>query len=195
MNLSKPTGFANPFGGQQAPDHLALGFTTNLDLGVPEVKFFPLIKPAKIPFKPRPTGRQEPLPQFPFGTVPLFYQQQNSDLRMRGKEVPHINYDGSAISADLAEAFVELENKGKRVAFPLSNEFVGSQWDYSPRMGRPFGTTDGGNFVLEYHEALREKEIQRRADKLIREGYDAKRVMRVMEEEVDNSIREKLKHK
>lgn len=194
MNLNKPTGFANPFSGEQAPDHLALGFNTTLD-APGETKYFPFIKPGKIPFKARPTGRQEPLPQFPFGTVPLFYQQQNSDLRQRGKEVPHMNYDGSMISADLADAFAQLENAGKHIAFPLSNEFMGSQWDYSPRMARPFGTTDGGNFVLEYHDTLREKELHRRADNLIREGYDAKRVMRVMEEEVDNSIREKLKRK
>ena len=194
MNLSKPTGFATPFMGQQAPDHLTLGMTAGLDCGPSEVKYFPLQKVMKSR-KPRPTCELDPLPSFPFGVVPIFPLQQNSDLRQRGFDGPKVIYDGSMISADLADAFASLKDSGKRVAAPLSDAFVGSQWDYSPREGRPFGTTDGNNFVLAYHDTLREKELDRRAAKLIKEGYDAKRVMRVMEEEVDNTIREKLRHR
>ena len=147
------------------------------------------------PTKPRPTCELEPLPTFPMGVVPLFTLQQNSDFRQRGFDGPKVNYDGSMISADLADAFAQLKDSGARVAAPLSDAFVGSQWDYGPREGRPFGTTDGNNFVMAYHETLRETELDRRAAKLIKEGYDAKRVMRVMEEEVDNTIREKLKRR
>ena len=195
MNLSKPTGFATPFLGQQAPDHLALGFATQWGVDTGDAKYYPEVKPYKPPHKACPKTVYQPLPQFPFGTVPIYTHQQNSDLNMRGKVVANVNYDGSSISADLAEAFAMLENRGKHVPAPLSDAFVGSQWDYTPRLGRPFGTTDGGNFVLEYHDALREKTLQRRMDDLIREGYDAKRVMRIMEEQVDNTIREKLGYK
>lgn len=194
MNLSKPTGYANPLDVAQAPDHLALGFATNLDLPG-EQKYFPFASVNKPPFKPRPTCNLDPLPTFPFGVVPIYPHQQNSDLRLRGKDMPNVMYNGSMISADLAEAFAMLEDKGKRVPAPLSDAYVGSPWDYSPREGRPFGTTDGNNFVLEYHQAMREKELHRRIDSLIREGYDEKRIARVMEEEVDNTIRKKLYHK
>jgi hypothetical protein len=193
MNLSKPTGFATPFMGDQAPDHLTLGYSTQLELEG-ETKYFPLEKVVKAR-KARPSAFLDPLPTFPLGVVPTFTHQQNSDLRQRGFDGPKINYDGSRISADLADAFAQLADSGRRVAAPLSDAFVGSQWDYGPREGRPFGTTDGNNFVLAYHGALRESELDRRAAKLIKEGYDAKRVMRVMEEEVDNTIREKLKHR
>ena len=193
MNLSKPTGFATPFMGQQAPDHLTLGHTTQLELEG-ETKYFPLQKVMKSK-KCRPTCKLDPLPTFPFGVVPIFPHQQNSDLRQRGFDGPKVIYDGSMISADLADAFAQLADSGKRTAAPLSDAFVGSQWDYGPREGRPFGTTDGNNFVLAYADTLREKELDRRAARLIKEGYDAKRVMKVMEEEVDNTIREKLKHR
>ena len=194
MNLNKPTGFATPFRGQQAPDNIGLGFVTQFD-PEGEEKFYPLEKVYKRPGVPTPTENQIPLPVFPFGVVPTYPLQQYSDLRQRGFAGPMVNYDGSMISADLAEAFAALENRGKHVPAPLSDAFVGSQWDYGPREARPFGTTDGTNFVLAYHEALKESELHRRADKLIKEGYDAKRVMRIMEEQVDNDIREKLKRR
>jgi hypothetical protein len=194
MNLERITGFASPFDGAQAPDHLTLGFATQLDLPG-ETKFFPFAKPNKAPFKPCPSVALDPLPTFPFGVVPTFPHQQNSDLRQRGFDGPKVMYDGSMISADLADAFAMLKDSGKRVAAPLSDAFVGSQWEYGPREGRPFGTTGGNNFVLEYHDTLREKELVRRADKLIKEGYDAKRVLRVMEEAMDSDIMEKLKRR
>jgi hypothetical protein len=193
MNYAKQTGYATPFTGQQAPDHLALGFSTQLELEG-EVKAYPFQK--KMPFtKPRPSCKLDPLPQFPFGVVPIFPLQQNSDLRQRGFDGPKVVYDGSAMSADLADAYAQLENKGKRIPYPLSNEFQGSQWDYTPRTGRPFGTTDGSNFVLEYQSVLRQAELERRVANLLKDGYDAKRVARIMEEEVDNTIREKLRHR
>jgi hypothetical protein len=194
MNLEKPTGYATPFKGQQAPDNLALGFTTNLELES-EQKYYPFAKFYGPPQRANPTGNQIPLPKFPMGVIPTLNRQQYSELDDRGFPGPMVNYNGSMISADLAEAFVALTNKGKMVPAPLSDAYQGSPWMYGPFNGLPHGTTNGTNFVLEYQDVLRESELHRRADKLIREGYDAKRVMKVLEEAVDNTIREKLKHR
>jgi malate synthase len=65
---------------------------------------------------------------------------------------------------------------------------------YGPRIGLPPShITNGGNFILAYGESLRETSLQHRADMLIKDGYEMRRVQKVMEEMLDDQIREKLK--
>lgn len=195
-------GFANILDVVQAPNDRAFGFSTQPYDGMisDERKEGPAMLPSlnshKISRGVYPPSTQPMLPKFELGEVPTFYRQQNSYERQRGFYHPQINLDSRMYSGDLVDAFTALASHGARVPAPLSSDYQGSEYMWGPRQGLPPShITNGTNFVLSYGEVLRENSLQHRADMLIKEGYDARRVQKVMEEALDDQIREKLKMK
>lgn len=195
-------GFANPLDVAQAPDYNALGFPTQ---GYPEQlederKEMPPVMPKlfthKISRGVYPPGTQPMLPKFELGEVPTYDRQQNSMERLRGKITENVNYDSRMYSGDLVRAYSALESHGAMVPAPLSESYQGSPWMWGPREGLPPShITNGSHFVKAYGETLRESSIQHRAEQLIKDGYEHKRVMKVLEEMEDEHIREKLRGK
>lgn len=195
-------GYANPLDVIQAPDHYSLGFATQPYYGylLDELKENPPVMPSlfthKISRGILPPGTQPMLPTFELGEVPTYDRQQGSEETMRGKITVNKNFDSRMYSGDLVDAFTALESHGAHVPAQLSAKYQGSPWMWGPLQGLPLShITNGGNFIQAYGESLRDSSIQKRADQLIKEGYDHKRIMKVMEEMEDEHIREKLKGK
>lgn len=178
---------ASPFRGVQAPDHVALGHSTQLELPG-ETKAFPFMKAYP---KHRPTGLQPMLPVFPLGVAPTYNLQQGSEQRLKGKDLPHIFIPSRMVAADLVEAYEKI-NESHRVIQKSNDAYQGSPWAYGPREGLPFGSTQTGDFVRQMSADVKSAHVARKVDALVKLGFEPQRIHRVIEEQLDESLRQRL---
>jgi hypothetical protein len=189
VGRSSAKGYANPFMGKQAPDHLTLGHAVQLDLPG-ETKAFPFLKPFP---KKRMIPGVPMLPQFEFGVIPTFNRQQGSEASLRGKDMPSIRVDSRMISADLVETYAKIENSQKCMPTPLSENYEGSQWNYGPREGLPLrNVTNASNFVKAYGENVSQERYNKLTQGLVAQGYEPERIHRVLEQHLDNALLKKI---
>jgi len=183
-------GYANPFRGKQAPDHLALGFATQTPLES-ETKYFPYER-AYPRFKP--SNVMKPLPEFPFGVQPTFNRQEDSQGHLRGNiSLPDITSTGRVLSADLVEMYAKIEARHRDAPGPLSADYTGSPWMYGALYGLPLShPTNASNFIAEYGSALSDNEWTRRTANLVQEGYEPQRIHKAVEEHLSDYLRKRV---
>jgi hypothetical protein len=183
-------GYANPFRGKQAPDHLAMGFTTQTPLES-ETKYMPYEK-AYPRFKP--SNVMKPLPEFDFGVQPTFNRQEDTHGFLRGNiSLPDVFTTGRVVSADLVEMYGKIDASYKTGPSALSENYQGSPWMYGALYGLPLShVTNGNQYISEYGAELSNNEWTRRTEKLIQEGYEAKRIHEAMEHHVSDYLRKRL---
>jgi len=183
-------GYANPSTVKQAPNHKALGFTTQTPLES-ETKYYPYAKPYP---RFRPSNVLKPLPEFPFGVNPTYNRQEDTQGHLRQNiSLPDVFTTGRVLDADMVETYAKIEAQSRSAPSALSADYQGSPWMYGALYGLPLShPTNSSNFITEYGEALSDKEWHRRTERLVEEGYEPEKIHRAMEAHIGDYLKKRI---
>ena len=184
---------ANPSSIRRGPSARPLGPNQSTQLDLPgETKAYPYQKALRRT-KNQPSNVMVPLPKYPAGLTPTYPNQQLSQERLRGKDMPNIRLDSRNVDFDLVSMMQGHVGMHRDVPANLSGDYQGSPWMYGPRQSLPLLHVTGGcNFVNEYSADLSKSHLDRRVEHLINEGYEPERIHKMVEKILDDKIYNRL---
>ena len=196
---SLATGYANPAHIQEATSSRAYarGAYTSDYTDLPgETMAYPAQKFMRYTTRSglAPTNMMIPLPNnLPLGETPVYLDQQGSLDRLKGKDMPNIVLDNRMLQADLLSVMYKCDIAHEDAPARLSEDYEGSPWMYGPRQGLPLSSvTNASNFVGQYAQDLSDKEMARRMERLLNDGYDVKHIQDAVKEDMNATIMKKL---